>query len=114
MSTVNFRSVGMEYDPVRIERVLWALVAFAFVGDIVTTAVGFELGLVEVNPAVASSVGSYGVPGMVAMKVAAVSVAVLYRPLLDREYRLIIPACLSVPWLAATANNLYLIMVVTT
>lgn len=114
MSTVQFRSQEIGYDPVRLERVLWALVAFAFIGDVITTMVGLRLGLMESNGIVASSVDAYGVPGIVAIKTTAVLIGLVCRRLLDAEHRWTIPACLSVPWLAATANNLYLIMVITT
>lgn len=92
-----------------LERFLWIVVAISLVGDIATTFVGLHMGLAESNPVARNAIESWGLVGMLALKAFAVGVAVCCRPLLPREYNLIIPAGLALPWLVAVFINLYMI-----
>lgn len=57
---------------------LWALaIAIFFAGDALTTAVGLQLGAIEANPMVSSSLRQYGLIGMLSIKI--VAVAVIYQ-----------------------------------
>ncbi|WP_254769502.1 DUF5658 family protein [Salinilacihabitans rarus] len=89
------------------ERGLWLLVAVALAGDVVTTFLGLRLGLAESNPIARGAIDGWGMAGMFALKGLAVAVAVACRPILDREYRPIVPAALALPWLFAALVNVY-------
>ncbi|MFP8953201.1 DUF5658 family protein [Natrialbaceae archaeon A-arb3/5] len=102
----------IDLEPVRLERLLWGLVALSLVGDIVTTFVGLHIGLAESNPIARGAIDGYGLVGMLALKGFAVGVALLCRPLLPQEFRPIIPAGLAVPWAIATCLNIYTISLV--
>ncbi|MDF9745215.1 DUF5658 family protein [Natrinema salsiterrestre] len=110
-ATLHHRLPG-DVTPVDLERLLWGIVLLSLVADIVTTFVGLHLGLSESNPAARGAIESYGLGGMVALKAGAIGVGLVCRPLLEREYRAIVPAGLAVPWLAAAILNVYTISTV--
>ena len=66
--------------------VLFAAVLFVMVGDVVTTAVGLQLGLQEGNPLVSQVIAWFGLPGMLATKALAAG-ALLVLPGLTPESR---------------------------
>ncbi len=101
-----------DVTPVDLERLCWALVALSLIADVATTFVGLHLGLAESNPAARGAIERYGVAGMLGLKAFAIGVALACRPLLEREYRAIVPAGLAVPWLAAAVLNAYTISTV--
>ncbi|SDQ51086.1 DUF5658 family protein [Natronobacterium texcoconense] len=103
---------AIDVDPVRLERLLWIVVALSLVGDVVTTFAGLHLGLAESNPVARSAISGYGLAGMLALKAVAVALGVACRPLLPRPYRVVIPAGLALPWTIATLSNLVLISTV--
>lgn len=98
--------------PVRLERLLWVLVALALVGDVATTFAGLHLGLAESNPVARGAIEGYGLAGMLVLKGIAVGIGVACRPLLPETYRPIVPAGLAIPWLIAVCVNLYMISLV--
>jgi hypothetical protein len=106
------RRVPDAVDPATLERLLWAVVAIALLADVVTTFLGLRLGLAESNPAARRAIEGYGVAGMLALKASAIGVGLICRPLLERQYRPVVPAGLAVPWLAAAAVNVYAISLV--
>lgn len=66
--------------------VLFAAVLFVMAGDVVTTAVGLQLGLQEGNPLVSQVIAWFGLPGMLATKALAAG-ALLALPALTPESR---------------------------
>ncbi len=92
-----------------LEWTLWIVVAVALVGDVVTTFVGLHLGLAESNPIARAAINGWGLVGMLVLKAFAVGVALCCRPLLPREFQLVVPAGLAVPWLVAVVINLVMI-----
>lgn len=105
---IQTRTVTLEIPVPELTREhgLWALVAVAIAADALTTQVGLEAGLVESNPSARAAL-EYGTVGFLAMKAGAVGVGLAVRPLLEREHRTIIPACLAFPWFGAAAINMH-------
>lgn len=95
-----------------LERAFWILVALALVGDVVTTFAGLHLGLNESNPVARSAIDGWGVVGMLALKTAAVAVALGCRTLIEDPYRPVVPAALAIPWTFAMVVNVYMISTV--
>ena len=95
------------------ERTLWAIVAVALVGDLLTTYYGLKVGLTESNPVARAAMQQFGFAAMGALKLFAIGVGLLCRQLLPERYVLLVPAGLAVPWLAAVAINLSLVTMVT-
>ena len=96
----------------RRERLLWAAVAFAFVGDLLLTNYGLSLGLTEQNPVAASTLAVHGWAGMVALKLPATAIALGWRVVLPSVYRGFVPLLLALPWLVAVGINAGVILVV--
>ncbi|WP_200862306.1 hypothetical protein [Candidatus Halobonum tyrrellensis] len=96
----------------RRERALWAVVAFALVGDLLLTGYGLSIGLVEQNPVAASVLGAHGLVGMAALKLPATALALGWRAVLPSLYRGVVPVALALPWLVALGVNAGLILVV--
>lgn len=105
------RSRVSEIDTV--EQTLWIVALCALIGDVVTTAVGLRLGLVESNPFARVVINSYGVGGMLVLKGFALGAGLCCRPLLPRAYTPIIPAGLALPWTVAVVINCYTILTFT-
>lgn len=107
------RRVGVKPEEMGdLEWMLWIVAAAALTGDVVTTFVGLHLGLTESNPIARTAIDGWGVVGMVVLKAFAVGVALCCRPLVPREYRLVVPAGLAIPWSIAVVINLVMISMV--
>lgn len=91
-----------------LELLLWVLVCWALVLDIVLTAYGLSIGLVERNPFIRHALDTFGVAALALSKAAAVGIALFLRSIWP-EYAVIAPAGLAVPWLLAVALNAILI-----
>lgn len=96
----------------RRERLLWAAVAFAFVGDLLLTNLGLSLGLIERNPVAASTLAVHGWAGLVALKLPATALALGWRAVLPSVYRGLVPLLLALPWLVAVGINAGVILLV--
>ena len=92
----------------RRERLLWAVVAVALVGDLLTTYYGLRMGLTESNPVARTAMERFGFLAMVGLKLFAVGVGLCCRRLLPARHAILVPAGLAVPWLAAVVINLSL------
>lgn len=92
-----------------LERALWGVVALSLLGDVVTTFLGLHLGLSESNPVARSVIDGHGFLGMMALKTAAVGVALACRMALPKAYGAVVPAGLALPWTVAVCINLYVI-----
>ena len=79
--------------------VLFAAVLFVMIGDVVTTAVGLQLGLQEGNPLVSQVITWFGLPGMLATKALAAG-ALLVLPALTPESR----------WTFRVGSSVYLLV----
>lgn len=87
-----------------IEAALWLAALLACAADVHTTYVGLQLGLGEGNPFARAAIESAGIGGLVGVKVAAVSLAVLVRVRVPR-YGPVIALGLALPWVVAAAVN---------
>ncbi|MFB6139885.1 MAG: DUF5658 family protein [Halosimplex sp.] len=87
-----------------LELLLWVLVCWALVMDIVLTAYGLSIGLVERNPLMRQALDLFGIAALGFAKAAAVAVALVFRVLWP-EYALLAPLGLAVPWTVAVAIN---------
>lgn len=94
-----------------LELLLWALVGWALVLDIVLTAYGLSVGLVERNPLMRQALDVFGLAALGIAKVLAVGIALLFRSVWP-EYGLVAPVGLAVPWLLAVAFNAALLTTV--
>jgi hypothetical protein len=92
-----------------LEAVLWLVVLVAMVLDIVTTAYGLSVGLVERNPVVRAALDTFGVAALAGMKVGAVTLALVCRRAWPAS-ALVVPLGLAIPWLLAVGINLALIL----
>ncbi len=88
-----------------IERLLWAVVLLALVGDLLTTYVGLRAGLVESNPVARHALGRYGFLSLVGLKAFALAVGFVGRTLVPREYVAFVPVGLAAPWVFAVVVN---------
>ncbi|EFW90300.1 hypothetical protein ZOD2009_19623 [Haladaptatus paucihalophilus DX253] len=91
-----------------IERLLWAVVILALVGDLLTTYAGLQAGLTESNPVARHALGQFGFLSLVGLKAFALGVGFVGRTLIPREYVALVPAGLALPWLFAVVVNLSL------
>lgn len=87
-----------------LELLLWVLVCWALVLDIVLTAYGLSIGLVERNPLMRQALDTFGLAALGLAKAGAVAIAVLFR-LLWPEYAIVAPLGLAVPWVLAVVFN---------
>ncbi|MFC7194182.1 DUF5658 family protein [Halosimplex aquaticum] len=87
-----------------LELLLWVLVCWALVLDIVLTAYGLSVGLVERNPLMRQALGAFGLSALALAKAAAVAVALVFRALWP-EYALVAPIGLAIPWVLAVVFN---------
>lgn len=90
----------------RLEKALWALVLVGLIGDVATTYVGLQLGLVESNPVALWLIQTFGVFGMLLLKVSTLAIGVVCRGFLPSKYTAMIPACIAPPWCLAALINL--------
>jgi hypothetical protein len=98
------------FDFGTIERLLWAIVLLALVGDLLTTYVGLRTGLTESNPVARHALGRYGFLSLVGLKTFALTVGFVGRTLVPREYVAFVPVGLAVPWVFAVLVNLSLFL----
>ena len=96
----------------RRERILWAVAAFALLGDLLLTRYGLALGLAERNPVAASVIATHGLSGMAALKLPGVALALGWRVVLPSAYRGVAPVALALPWLVAVGVNAGVILLV--
>lgn len=92
-----------------LEGRLWWAAGTLLVLDLLTTAYGLRLGLVEANPIAASLLESHGLWALAVLKGLAFAVAVSGWAVLTRDCRAVVPVCLAAPWFAGTASNALLI-----
>lgn len=98
----------------RLERVpagpLWVLVVSVVVGDLVSTVYGLGLGLHEQNPVVAEVIASYGIGGLVGLKLLTLGSAVVAWLALERHYGVAVLAGLALPQGGAVVVNVVTIL----
>ncbi len=87
-----------------LELLLWVLVCWALVLDIVLTAYGLSIGLVERNPLMRQALDAFGLSALALAKAGAVAVALVFRALWP-EYALVAPIGLAIPWVLAVVFN---------
>lgn len=92
-----------------LERELWLFVLVLFTVDLGLTLYGFELGFVERNPLARTLLLTYGIPGIVALKLGALALAGGFRYRIPSAYGAIVPLSLAIPWLYAVTVNALLI-----
>lgn len=95
----------------RRERWLWLGATLALLADVVTTLLGFQAGLAEGNPVVASAIDGFGVAGFLTIKAGALVFAYGVRVVLPR-YRVAIPLGIALPWIAVAVTNTALLLAV--
>ncbi|GAB3680944.1 hypothetical protein GCM10028857_04430 [Salinarchaeum chitinilyticum] len=93
------------------ERWLWFGVTLALFADVVTTLLGFQAGLAEGNPVVASAIDGFGVAGFLTIKAGALVLAYGVRVAFPR-YRVAIPLGIALPWMAVAITNTALLLAV--
>lgn len=86
---------------------LWLLVLAALVVDLGSTLYGFQLGFIEQNQLARLLLAEFGLAGIVGLKLAALSLALVLRRLVPREYLGLIPLALAIPWWIGALTNLY-------
>ncbi len=91
-----------------MERLLWAVVLLAFVGDLLTTYFGLHAGLTESNPVARGALGRFGFLSLVGLKSFALAVGFVCRTLVPRRYTALVPVGLALPWMFAVVINLSL------
>jgi uncharacterized membrane protein YhaH (DUF805 family) len=94
----------------RHESWLWVLVIAGFVGDVSTTYLGLQMGLVETNPVARGSIELLGYWSMPVLKSMAIAVGLCCRRALATQYSGIVPLSLGIPWFSATILNAGLIV----
>lgn len=93
-------------------RTLWALaIGFFFVGDLVTTSIGVSSGqIAEVGPLGDPIVSRYGLPGMVALKLAVIGLSYLAWKVVPRPDRIGIPLGLLFVGVVVTVWNAFVVL----
>jgi hypothetical protein len=87
------------------ERTLWLAVGAALVLDFALTVYGFHLGFVEQNQLARALLSSYGLAGILGLKLAALVLAVALRRVLPTGYRALVPLALAIPWWIGVVAN---------
>ncbi|WP_248516188.1 hypothetical protein [Salinarchaeum laminariae] len=88
----------------RRERLLWIGATVALFADVVTTLLGFRVGLAEGNPVVASAQAAFGVAGFLTIKAGALVLAYGVRVALP-QFRVAIPLGIALPWAVVATTN---------
>lgn len=88
----------------RHERLLWGVVAFALVADVVLTVAGLGLGHTEGNPAMRWAIGAGGIGALVLAKLCIVGLGYAVARLRPASAG-VVPLGLAIPWLLAAAIN---------
>lgn len=91
-----------------LELVLWVIVLWALVLDIVLTVYGLSIGLVERNPIMRQALDTFGVAALGIAKAGAVAIALAFRTTWP-EYAIVAPLGLAVPWVLAVVFNVALL-----
>jgi len=96
------------------DRWAWlAAIALYVVGDISTTAVGLNIGAVETNPAALALFDVVGLwPAMLLLKASVLSLLGVLWVCSPEEWRVVVPATLSVVGAVVVANNSHVVAVV--
>jgi hypothetical protein len=94
------------------ERMLWGAVLGALFVDLGLTLYGLELGFSEQNELAVFLLTSFGVAGVVALKLGALGLAIGLRQLLPLDYRSLVPLALAIPWWIGAISNAYHIAIV--
>lgn len=90
----------------RLERPIWCIVAASLLLDAVLTGYGLRFGLAEANPVADLLIRRFGfLYALVALKGAAIAVALVGWAALPRRVRVIVPVGLAIPWCVAVAIN---------
>lgn len=99
----------------RAERRTWVLALLLFVvGDMATTAVGLQLGAIELNPGGVWLLETLGVlPGMVVGKAAVLGVTWAFYSRMATFHRIAIPATIAALGAAIVGMNGYVVLVLT-
>ncbi|MFB6151003.1 MAG: DUF5658 family protein [Haloarculaceae archaeon] len=92
-----------------VELALWAVAIAALVLDVVTTAYGLSIGLVEQNPLMRYALDTFGLLALGVVKGLALTVALAVYHAFP-EYALIVPIGLALPWGIAVVVNVSVIM----
>jgi hypothetical protein len=87
------------------ERGLWVVVGVAFVLDFGLTIYGFELGFAERNQLARTLLASFGIAGILGLKLAALLLAVGLRRVMPVGYRALVPLALAIPWWVGVLSN---------
>ncbi|WP_459192629.1 DUF5658 family protein [Halosimplex sp. J119] len=87
-----------------LELLLWVVVCWALVLDIVLTAYGLSVGLAERNPLMRQALDAFGLGALALAKAGAVALALVFRTIWP-EYSLVAPIGLAVPWVLAVVFN---------
>lgn len=91
---------------------LWGLLAGVVVGDLLSTAYGLSIGLRERNPVVAEVIASYGLGGLVGLKLLTLVAAVAAWLVLERHYGVAALVGLALPQGGAVVVNVLTILAV--
>ncbi|MFB6155250.1 MAG: DUF5658 family protein [Haloferacaceae archaeon] len=98
-------SLGLRDDDAT-ESTLWAYAILVLVLDVALTVVGLERGHAELNPVARTAMVIIGpVAAMLLLKLFAVTVAIVGRWFLPRDYHVVAPIALAVPWTVAVGVN---------
>lgn len=87
------------------ERSLWTLVVVTLVLDVVLTALGRQIGLVEANPLVDSLLVQYGPAALIVLKIVALAAGICARRAVPTRYAASVPLGLALPWGVAVVAN---------
>ncbi len=104
------RSLNVEHP----DRWAWlAAIALYVVGDISTTAVGLNIGAVETNPAPLAVFDAIGLwPAMLLLKAVVLALLGVLWVCSPEEWRVVVPATLSMVGAVVVANNSHVVAVV--
>jgi len=118
MSRIQFSSTDaadsstvIEFGSRSTDAWLWGVAVVALVLDVVLTYYGLSLGLKEGNPIARSFFSMLGVlEAMVLLKGTVMAMALVAWVALPRQYRIVVPIGVALPWLVASAINATLIL----
>lgn len=92
------------------ENILWILTILTSISDLITTYIGLENNLIEKNEIANYMLINYGFYSLIFIKFSIIVVCYfLNQKLTYGKYKYISPSILSITWLIATINNIYLI-----
>lgn len=94
------------------ERLLWVLVIVVMGLDVLTTAIGLQYGLQEGNTVVLAAIESFGIAGLLLVKVAVIGFAAGVAYWVPDRVSPVIPLGLVLPTLIAVTTNIALVAMV--